>query len=78
MWTLLTQQSIKLVPFIQSQALDKFHKPRKQELQRALEQRRGDEQRADAEDEEEQQVELDGYEAAVFEQDGFEAVDGSR
>ena len=43
--------------------------------QRALEERRGDEQRADAEDEEEEQVVLNGGEAAVFEQDGLEAVD---
>ena len=44
-------------------------------LQRALEERRGDQQRADAEDEEKEQVVLNGDESAVLEQDGFEAVD---
>ena len=45
------------------------------ELQRPLEERRGDEQCADAEYEEEEQIKLDGLEAAVFEENGFEGVD---
>ena len=44
--------------------------------QRPLEEWRGDQQRADAEGEEEEQVVLDGDETAVLQQDGLKAVDG--
>src|ERR1035438_2377163 len=44
--------------------------------QSPLEERRCDEERADTEDEQKKQIVLNGHEAAVFEEDGFEAVDG--